>query len=80
VTHVFTTDAFVRAVVAAFRWIAGARAFAYAPFEFGNVCRRCGLSQVQVLDSFAQVQASLPEVLTLRRIVEETERSTASAP
>jgi hypothetical protein len=80
VTHVFTTDAFVRAIVAAFRWIAGARAFAYAPHEFSDVCRRYGLSHLAVLKSFAEIQASLPKITTLGRMVEETARLGVSAP
>jgi hypothetical protein len=78
-THVFTNDAFVRAVVAAFRWIAGARAFAYAPLEFSSVCGRCGFSHVDILKSFADVQESLPRVTTLRRIVEQAPRFRVSA-
>jgi hypothetical protein len=71
VTHVFTMDPFVRAVVSTFRWIGGARAFAYQPIEFGNVCARCGVSPDDIMNDFADVQKSLPEVLMLRRVADK---------
>lgn len=60
VTHIFTTDPFIRAVVSAFRWLGGARAFAYPPMEFGNACARCGVSPDDVMQCFAEVQKLLP--------------------
>jgi hypothetical protein len=78
--HIFTADPFVRAVVSAFRWLGAARAFAYPPVEFGNVCARCGVPRDDVMTCFVEVQRSLPRVLFLDRLAEEAASSSVPTP
>jgi hypothetical protein len=58
-THVFTTDAFVRGVVTAFRWIARARAAAHSPDDFLHVCNEVGLIASEVLADFVEAEHAL---------------------
>jgi hypothetical protein len=70
-SHIFTTDAFVRGIVTAFRWIAHARAVAHHPRELAAVCADCGHAPEDVLAELATLQAAFPPVATLR-VVEES--------
>jgi hypothetical protein len=67
-THVFTTDAFIRGVVTAFRWVSRAGAVAHHPKEFDAVCRDCGFLPADVLSDFRHVQRQLPRVIALESI------------
>lgn len=69
VTHVFTTNSFVRGIVTAFRWVAGARALAHHPREFLEVCERCNVSPYEVLADFGAAQKSLPRIEVLDQLV-----------
>jgi hypothetical protein len=70
VTHVFTTNSFVRGIVTAFRWIAGGRASAHHPRDFLAVCEQCNLPPAEVLADFIDAQRSFPRVRVLQRIEE----------
>lgn len=65
-THVFTTSAFTRGIVTAFRWIARARAVAHRPEAFASVCGECGVSAAEVLACFDAMQASFAPVHILK--------------
>jgi hypothetical protein len=67
-THVFTTDAVIRGVVTAFRWIARSRAVAHLPREFPEVCAACGLVASEVMSDFNELRRSLPRVEMVARI------------
>ena len=64
-SHIFTTDAFIRGIVTAFRWISKARAAAHLPSDLAAVCAELGHASKDVLDDFALVQKTLPTVRTL---------------
>jgi hypothetical protein len=65
-SHIFTTDAFVRGIVTAFRWIARARAVAHTPTELALACSACRHSASDVLAELAALQESFTPVETLR--------------
>lgn len=67
-THVFTTDQFVRGIVTAFRWIARSKAVAHAPSDFSAVCAECGVAAREVMAGLIQVQESFPPLRTLQLI------------
>lgn len=64
----------MRVIVGAFRWLASTRAYVYSPRELGTASARSGISPVDLLDAFAEVQKSFVPVSILRRIVEEGTR------
>jgi hypothetical protein len=72
-THVFTTNVFVRGIVTAFRWLGGAGAVSHHPNDFPNVCSACGFLPVIVLSDLRRVQEEIDSVQTLAEI-EETMR------
>jgi hypothetical protein len=74
-THVFTTDMFVRGIVTAFRWITKARATAHAPDDFDSICERCGLSGEMVLRDLESLQDGMAKVRTLELIRNVGEQS-----
>lgn len=69
-THVFTTDAVIRGVVTAFRWLARARAVAHQPKEFPTVCIECGVSPFEVMKDFNDLRRSIPNVQMVSRIAD----------
>ncbi|MEY4511216.1 MAG: hypothetical protein RLZZ450_3338 [Pseudomonadota bacterium] len=69
-THVFTTNAFVRGIVTTFRWVARAPAVAHTPSGFSAVCAACELDPAEVLSDLLAVQKRFASV----RIVEQIER------
>jgi hypothetical protein len=73
-THVFTTDAFVRGIVTAFHWIAKARAVAHLPKDFREVCIASGVSPEHVLDDLMELQKSFPRVETLMQVEHSMQR------
>jgi hypothetical protein len=67
-THVFTNDMVVRAIVTAFRWIGRAHAVAHLPSAFPFVCAECGLSAVEVLHDFREAEKELGRVRMLQQL------------
>jgi hypothetical protein len=79
-THVFTTDMFIRGIVTAFHWIANSRAVAHAPDQFTAVCVDCELSPTDVLAELIHLQKSFPRVLTLEQIIQAIPRAPSKGP
>jgi hypothetical protein len=67
-THVFTTNVFVRGIVTAFRWIAQARATAYAPAELAVTCTACGVPARDVIADLVKLQGTMPTVRALELV------------
>jgi hypothetical protein len=67
-THVFTNDVVVRGIVTAFRWIAGTRAVAHQPRDFGRVCGEAGHDSAEVLACMSAAQSDLEPVALLSEL------------
>ncbi|HET9931525.1 MAG TPA: hypothetical protein VFQ35_12585 [Polyangiaceae bacterium] len=67
-THVFTTSVVVRGIVTAFRWIAGTRAVAHQPQDFGRTCVEVGHDPALVVQSFDEAQSELAPVALLNEL------------
>jgi hypothetical protein len=59
---VFTNDIVVRGIVTAFRWIAGTRAVAHQPQDFGRTCVEVGHDPAAVLASMEDAQVDMEPV------------------
>ena len=74
-THVFTNDIVVRGIVTAFRWIAGTRAVAHQPQDFGRTCVEVGHDPAAVLACMDDAQVDMAKVAIIAQL-----RSSALVP